>query len=81
MNWHGYISPNSKVLGGKPAVRDTRLAVEFILGLFGEGWSQEEVLDNYPSLTPESLQAVFAFAAEILEDRLYVHPTDLPARG
>jgi uncharacterized protein (DUF433 family) len=60
------IVSNPKILCGKPTVRGTRLSVEFLLGLFAEGWTQEEVLDNYPSLTPESLRAVFAYAAGAL---------------
>jgi hypothetical protein len=34
--------------------------------LFAAGWTEEHVLDNYPTLTPEGLWAVFAFAAELL---------------
>lgn len=55
-----------KLLGGKPVVRGTRLSVEFILGLFADGWVHEQVLDSYPSLTPDALRAVFAYAAEHL---------------
>jgi uncharacterized protein (DUF433 family) len=58
-----------EILGGKPLVRGTRLTVEFILGLFAAGWTQEQVLESYPSLTPERLRAVFAFAAEKLGDQ------------
>lgn len=68
MNRHDCITSNPEVLGGKPAVKGTRLAVEFVLGLFAEGWTTEQVLDSYPSLSPESLQAVFAYASEALED-------------
>jgi len=51
-------------------VRDTRPAVEFILSLFAAGWTPEQVLENYPSLTPETLRAVFAYAAEVLDEEL-----------
>jgi uncharacterized protein (DUF433 family) len=68
MNWHDFIASNPEVLGGKPAVHGTRLAVDFILGLFAAGWTMEQVLDGYPSLSRESLQAVFAYAAEVLKD-------------
>lgn len=54
------------VLCGNPTVRGTRLSVEFLLGLFADGWTHEQVLDNYPALTPEALRAVFAYAAEAL---------------
>jgi uncharacterized protein (DUF433 family) len=53
---------------GKPVVRGTRLAVAFILGLFAAGWSERQVLDGYPNLTPEALRAVFAFTAECVRD-------------
>jgi uncharacterized protein (DUF433 family) len=71
MTWHGFIESNPDVLGGKPAVKGTRLAVEFLLSLFAAGWSQDQVLANYPQLTPEALRAVFAFAAEALHDESF----------
>ena len=58
------------ILGGKPIVRGSRLAVEFILGLFADGWTQDQVLESYPTLTPERLRAVFAYAAETLAERI-----------
>jgi uncharacterized protein (DUF433 family) len=60
------IVSDPEILCGKPTVRGTRLSVEFLLGLFADGWAQEQVLDSYPSLTPEALRAVFAYAAEVL---------------
>ena len=64
MNWQDHIHVDSTVLAGKPVVRGTRLSVDFLLGLFAEGLSEPQVLENYPQLSHESLQAVFAFAAE-----------------
>jgi len=41
--------------------------------LFAAGWTEQQVLDNYPTLTAEMLRAVFAFAAECMrEEALYV---------
>ncbi len=62
MDWREYIHSDPEVLLGKPAVKGTRLSVEFLLGLFAAGWTEKQVLDNYPTLTPQSLRAVFAFA-------------------
>ena len=71
-DWSQYIHTDPAILGGKPVVKGTRLAVDFVLGLFAAGWSEQQVLDNYPTLTPTALHAVFAFAAECLrEERLY----------
>lgn len=75
MDWREYIHSDSKFLLGKPVVKGTRLSVEFLLGLFSVGWTEQQVLENYPSLTPESLRAVFAFAAEYMrEESLYILP-------
>jgi len=53
------------------------LAVDFILRLFAVGWTEQQVLENYPTLTPEAVRAVFAFAAECLaEEALYALPTE-----
>lgn len=66
MDWREHIVSEPEVLAGKPVVRGTRLAVDFLLGLFAAGWTEAQVRENYPQLTPESLRAVFAFAAETL---------------
>jgi uncharacterized protein (DUF433 family) len=65
-DWRAYIHSNPEILTGKPVVKGTRLAVDFILGLFANGWTEQEVLESYPTLTPQALQAVFAFAAECM---------------
>jgi uncharacterized protein (DUF433 family) len=76
MDWRHHIHSDSEILLGKPVVKGTRLAVDFILRLFAAGWTEQQVLESYPSLTPESLRAIFAFAAECLsEEALYAMPT------
>ena len=53
-------------------LRGTRLAVEFIIDLFAQGWSERDVLQNYPGLTKEDIQACFAYASRTLKaERLY----------
>lgn len=75
MEWHDYIHSDPDILLGKPVVKGTRLAVEFILRLFASGWSEQQVLASYPTLTPEALGAVFGFAAECMgEEALYALP-------
>lgn len=66
IQWEEYIQVDSQILRGKPIVKETRLSVDFILGLYRAGWNTEQILANYPSLTPQALQAVFSFAAECL---------------
>ena len=54
------------VLAGKPVVRGTRLSVEFVLGLLAEGWSEADVVENYPNLTGDDLRACLAYARDAL---------------
>lgn len=67
MNWHDYITADPAVLVGKPVIRGTRLAVEFILGLLAQGWKEEEITRNY-HLTPEQVRACVAYAQERLNE-------------
>jgi uncharacterized protein (DUF433 family) len=77
MDWRQHIHADPAILLGKPVVRGTRLAVEFILRLYATGWTEQQILENYPTLTPESLRAVFAFSAECMsEEALYALPTE-----
>jgi uncharacterized protein (DUF433 family) len=78
MTWQDHIHSDTEILGGKPVVRGTRLAVDFVLGLLAEGWSQDQILENYPQLTAEALRAVFAFASETLHDETF-YSVDLGA--
>jgi uncharacterized protein (DUF433 family) len=68
INWRQYIHSDSNVLVGKPVVKGTRLSVEFLLNLLAKGWNEKQILKNYPKLTTDSLQAVFAFAAECMRE-------------
>jgi uncharacterized protein (DUF433 family) len=65
---HPRISQDPKVMVGKPVIRGTRITVEIILRKLGTGWTVEEILEAYPHLTREDIQAAQAFAADYLED-------------
>ena len=56
---------DEKILGGKPVIKGTRLAVAFILELLGHGWSEEEVLDNYPDIGREDIAVCLAYQQKI----------------
>ena len=68
MNWQEHISADPAVLLGKPVVKGTRLSVEFILELISEGWSEADMLRNYPGLTREQILACVAYARDRLSD-------------
>jgi uncharacterized protein (DUF433 family) len=66
-DWRERIVIDPNVLGGKPVVKGTRLAVEFLIDLLGQGWSESQVLESYPGVEPADLQACLRYAAEILK--------------
>ena len=73
MNWSNRIEINPRVLVGKPVIRGTRLAVEFIVELLANGWSEKQILDNYPGIAPEDILACLGYAAETLKsERVYL---------
>jgi uncharacterized protein (DUF433 family) len=73
--WKKRISVDSKVLGGKPVIKGTRISVEFILDLLSNGWSTEKILKNYPQLKKEDVTAALKYATEILtEEKVYPLP-------
>lgn len=72
IDWRRHIHSDPEILLGKPVVKGTRLSVEFILGLFAEGWTEQQILENYPTLTRERLRAVFSFTKDCMrEESLY----------
>ena len=48
---------DKKILDGKPVIKGTRLSVKFILDLLKQGWKEEDILENYPRITPEDIAA------------------------
>jgi uncharacterized protein (DUF433 family) len=55
------------VLAGKPVIRGTRLSVDFIIGLMADGWSESDILHNYPGLTHDDIAACLAYARDVLK--------------
>ena len=58
------IEINPKVMLGKPVIRGTRITVELILRKLSEGATVADLLDAYPRLTPDDIQAAIAYAAD-----------------
>ena len=75
MNWQERIYVDTEVLVGKPVIRGTRLAVEFILDLLAEGWTEADILRNYPGLMADDIRACLAYARTILQaEKVYPLP-------
>jgi len=73
--WKDRITVDSSILAGKPIIRGTRIAVEFIMDLLSNGWTTEKILKNYPQLEKEDITAVLKYATELLkEEKVYPLP-------
>ena len=63
---HPRIIVDPLVLAGKPVIKGTRLSVEFVIGLMADGWTEVDILANYPGLVTEDLTACLAYARDQL---------------
>jgi uncharacterized protein (DUF433 family) len=68
MNWQDRIVVDPKILVGKPIINGTRLAVEFVLELLANEWTEQQILQNYPQLRHEDITAVLNYAAQVLKE-------------
>jgi uncharacterized protein (DUF433 family) len=76
MDWHDRIVVDPKVLVGKPVLKGTRIAVEYVVDLLGRGWTTEQILHEYDHLSREDIQACLAYASDVLKsERVYLLPT------
>jgi uncharacterized protein (DUF433 family) len=77
MNWEGRIVIDPEILCGKPVVKGTRLAVEFVVDLLAQGWTAADVLKNYPGVTQDDILACLAYASAVLHAEK-VYPVTIP---
>ena len=71
------ITVHADIFGGKPVIRDMRIAVEHVLGKLAAGDTPETILSEYPFLEPDDIQACLVFAhrslaGEHVHDRITV---------
>jgi uncharacterized protein (DUF433 family) len=67
MRWEDRVTIDPKVLTGKPVIKGTRLAVEFIVDLLAQGWTEAHIEENYPGVTPDDIRACLQYASEVLK--------------
>lgn len=73
------ISINPNICFGKPCIRGHRIWVSLILDLLASGMTTDEIIDDYPGLTVEDIQACIAYGAEMSRERYVDIPLALPA--
>ncbi|GAA4353506.1 hypothetical protein GCM10023185_14190 [Hymenobacter saemangeumensis] len=69
-NWQTYIAFTPGVLGGKAAIKGTRIGVDIVLEKMAAGETVEQVLESYPHLSREAVLACLAFAANSVRNEL-----------
>ncbi len=71
LNWRNHIYSDTNVLMGKPVIKGTRISVDLILELLASGWTRDMLMESYPALSDEKLNAVFAYLRECIEEELF----------
>ncbi len=75
MDWRERITVDPAVCHGQACIKGTRIMVAVVLDNLAAGTATEEILDSYPSLAAEDVQAAMAYAADLARQRTVTLPT------
>ncbi len=70
MNWRDYVVVDPNICHGKACIKGTRIMVSVILDNLAANLTPSEILQSYPTLTHEAVQAAIAYAAELTRERV-----------
>jgi len=70
MGWQDYISVDPAVAHGKACIAGTRIPVAVVLANLAAGLTTAEIIQSYPSLRPEAVQAALAYASDLAQERI-----------
>ena len=74
MNWRDRISLDPRILAGKPVIKGTRIAVESVIDLLANDWTESEIIQVYLGLPHEEIQACLQYASDLMKsERVYPH--------
>ncbi|MBI4778261.1 DUF433 domain-containing protein [Candidatus Desantisbacteria bacterium] len=74
MKWQNYITVDPNVCHGKACIKGTRIMASVVLDNLAVGLTSDEIVQSYPSLRRETVQAVIAYAAELSRERIIAIP-------
>ena len=74
MNWQDHITVDPNICHGKACIKGTRIMVSVVLDNLAAGLAVDNILQSYPSLTPEAVQAAIRYAAELARERVVAMP-------
>ena len=63
-----WITVNQNICAGKPVIRGTRIMVKNILGLIAGGYTMDQVIQAYPELTDEMVDAALQYAVTVIDE-------------
>jgi uncharacterized protein (DUF433 family) len=72
MDYQARIIRDPRICGGEPVIKGTRVTLRTVLASLADGDSVEQILEGFPTLTPEDVRAAIAFAAASAEEDLPV---------
>ncbi len=73
MTAYEMIETKPEVMLGKPVIKGTRIPVDLILRKLGEGASFEDLIDGYPNLSREAIQAALIYAADMIHNETTIY--------
>mgnify|MGYP001813134128 CR=1 FL=1 len=74
MNWQEYVTVDPNVCHGQACLKGTRIMVSVVLDNLAAGLTTNEIIQSYPSLSPEAIQAAISYAAQLTRERVIVMP-------
>ena len=69
MDWHEYISVDPDVCHGQACIAGTRVMVTVILDNLADGFTVEQIMESYPSVSADAIRAALHYAAELAKER------------
>ena len=72
MLYTDYIESNADIMLGKPVIKGTRLTVALILKKLSEGALPQQLIEAYPSLSAEAINAVLAYASDVISNETII---------
>ena len=66
INWHNFIVIDPEIHHGEPCIKGTRVPVAILVGSIADGMTIEQVVQEYPQLHREAVQAALAYAADVV---------------
>ncbi|MEK7813670.1 MAG: DUF433 domain-containing protein [Candidatus Desantisbacteria bacterium] len=74
MNWKEHITVDPIVCHGQACIKGTRVMVSVILDNLAAGFSTDEIVESYPSVTRADIQSSIGYAAELARERIVAIP-------